>query len=135
MNFKKRIKYYWIKLIKEIKNPFILLNLKIIIVSMTLGIINNLFLKRINLLILTNLFNCYFNDLLGAILILAYINLILFFFSYKKIKSLKIFIGLIFLIGFVWEYLAIFFKPYSVFDYVDFIAYFIGSLVYWRIIK
>ncbi|MDR1722037.1 MAG: hypothetical protein LBR24_03190 [Methanobrevibacter sp.] len=116
------------------KNPFVIFNLKIIIISIVLAILNNLILKKINLLFLNSFFNGYFNDLLGAILILAYINLLLSIFLNYKIKSLKLLIIITVLIAIVWEYVAIFLKPSGVSDILDVFIYLLGCIIYWRII-
>jgi len=116
------------------KNPFVIFNLKIIIISIVLAILNNLILKKIDLLFLNSFFNGYFNDLLGAILILAYINLLLSIFLNYKIKSLKLLIIITVLIAIVWEYVAIFLKPNGVSDILDVFIYLLGCIIYWRII-
>jgi len=120
--------------IKKLKEPNNKLNIYLIIITIALAIINILFLKKLELGILTIIFNNHFNDFLGGILILAYINICLSFIN-KEIKSLIYLIATILLISFVWEYLAIFIKPHSVFDYLDIFAYIFGSIVYWLIIN
>lgn len=122
------------KLKKFLKNHNNKLNIYLIAISVTLAILNIIFLKNIELGIFTTIFNNYFNDFLAAILILAYINICLSFIDYE-IKSLKILIPIILIMSFVWEYTAIFIKQYSVFDYLDIMVYLIGTIVYWSIIN
>ncbi|MCL2688133.1 MAG: hypothetical protein FWE58_06315 [Methanobrevibacter sp.] len=123
-----------IKLKNLIKNHNNRLNIYLIIITIFLALINILFLKNLELGILTIIFNDHFNDFLASVLILAYINICLSFIDYE-LKSFYVLIVVILLISFVWEYVAIFIKPYSVFDYLDIIAYLIGAIVYWMIIN
>jgi len=106
-------------------------NLTILI---SLYILNTLILSNISNFQLKYFFNCYFNDLLAPLLLLAYINLLLSIIG-KKVYSLKHMVLIIILCSFVWEYLIIFFKQSSVPDPLDVFFYLIGTLIYWIITK
>jgi hypothetical protein len=119
------------KIINSSKNR---LNIYLIIICIIISLINIIFLKKLELGIVTLIFRNQLNDFLAIIIILSYININISFIGYE-IKSLKILIIITLLIAFVWEYFAIFIKPNSVFDYLDIFTYLIGSIVYWMIIN
>lgn len=120
--------------LKIIKSPNNRLNIYLIIICIVLALVNIIFLKKLELGIFTIFFNNHFNDFLASIIILAFINICLSFIGHE-IRSLKVFIVVILIISFVWEYIAIFIKPYSVFDYLDIITYLLGAVCYWGIIN
>lgn len=96
-------------------------NLIILIVSLLLYLINIYALSSFG-----DFFKFYFDDLLAVIILLSFINVI------YPIKADNFWIILIITIvaTFFWEYLALFIKQSSIFDYFDILAYFISMGIY-----
>ena len=96
-------------------------NLIIFIVSLGLYYFNNHFLHDINWF-----FMFYFNDFLALVVLLCFLNIV---YPYK-LTNLWLIIIVTILASFVWEYLALFIKPGSIFDIFDIISYFGSMLIY-----
>ena len=96
-------------------------NLLIFIVSLGLYYFNNHFLHDINWF-----FMFYFNDFLAIVVLLCFLNIV---YPYK-LTNLWLIIIVTILASFVWEYLALFIKPGSIFDIFDIISYFGSMLIY-----
>ena len=96
-------------------------NLIIFIVSLGLYYFNNHFLHDINWF-----FMFYFNDFLAIVVLLCFLNIV---YPYK-LTNLWLIIIVTILASFVWEYLALFIKPESIFDIFDIISYFGSMLIY-----
>ena len=96
-------------------------NLIIFIVSLGLYYFNNHFLHDINWF-----FMFYFNDFLAIVVLLCFLNIV---YPYK-LTNLWLIIIVTILASFVWEYLALFIKPGSIFDIFDIISYFGSMLIY-----
>ena len=96
-------------------------NLIIFIVSLGLYYFNNHFLHDINWF-----FMFYFNDFLAIVVLLSFLNIV---YPYK-LTNLWLIIIVTILASFVWEYLALFIKPGSIFDIFDIISYFGSMLIY-----
>lgn len=76
----------------------------------------------------------YFNDTLAAILILAFSNL-LFIKVHKSIFKFKDIFLFITACGCVWEFITPLYKRNSTTDYYDFIAYYVGAMIYFILVK
>lgn len=78
-------------------------------------------------------FKYHFNDFLGAIVLLAYTNILIGLFASSR-KKLTKFLH-IFLLGIicsiVWEGIAPILLPYSTSDWLDCLSYLSGSVTYW----
>ena len=96
-------------------------NIIIFIVSLGLYYFNNHFLHDINWF-----FMFYFNDFLALVVLLCFLNIV---YPYK-LTNLWLIIIVTILASFVWEYLALFIKPGSIFDIFDIISYFGSMLIY-----
>ena len=96
-------------------------NIIIFIVSLGLYYFNNHFLHDINWF-----FMFYFNDFLAIVVLLSFLNIV---YPYK-LTNLWLIILVTILASFVWEYLALFIKPGSIFDIFDIISYFGSMLIY-----
>ncbi|MBE6511710.1 MAG: hypothetical protein E7Z75_00970 [Methanobrevibacter olleyae] len=99
-------------------NGFRIYNLIILIVGLSLYLLNNHFLHEINWF-----FMFYFNDFLAILVLLSFLNLV---YPYKLTNVWLIIIVTI-LASFVWEYVALFIKAGSIFDFMDIVCYF-GSM-------
>lgn len=115
-------------IIKNVKAFNYKQDLIILCITLILCILNELLLKRT--LFLGYFFKNHFNDFLAPFIFITILNIYLTITLNFKIVSLKILIPLIFIASFVWEYLAIFFKPGSVFDIIDILCYIIGIITY-----
>ncbi len=96
-------------------------NLLILIVSLLLYLINIYALSNFG-----NFFKFYFDDLLAVIILFSFINTI-----YPiKVDNFWIILIITIVAIFFWEYLALFIKPGSIFDYFDILAYLISMGIY-----
>ena len=80
---------------------------------------------------------CYFNDILAGVVILAYSNL-LFIVVRKEEHSFRSLIRILFFVfiaGMFWEFIAPMFRRDSVSDLGDIMAYLIGGITYWAMIR
>lgn len=96
-------------------------NLLILIVSLLLYLINIYFLTSYG-----DFFKFYFNDLFAVIILFSFLNII----YPVKMDNFWIILVITLIAAFVWEYLALFIKPGSVFDYFDILAYFVSMVIY-----
>ncbi|MBQ6813860.1 MAG: hypothetical protein IJP12_04390 [Methanobrevibacter sp.] len=96
-------------------------NLLILIVSLLLYLINIYFLTSYG-----DFFKFYFNDLFAVIILFSFLNVI----YPVKMDNFWIILVITLIASFVWEYLALFIKPGSVFDYFDILAYFVSMVIY-----
>ena len=99
-------------------------NLIILILALSLYLLNNHFLHEINWF-----FMFYFNDFLAIVVLLSFLNIVYPF----KLTNLWLIILVTILASFVWEYVALFIKLGSRFDFIDIIFYF-GSMVIYLVI-
>ena len=108
---------------KNDKN-FRIYNLVILIIALSLYLLNNHFLHEINWF-----FMFYFNDFLAIVVLLSFLIIV---YPYK-LTNLWLIIIVTILASFVWEYVALFIKPGSIFDFIDIISYF-GSMVIYLVL-
>ena len=113
-------------LIKNQKLTFRGKNLIIFLIAFTLYLINKFILISLN-----SFFSNYFNDLLATLLLFSFINTISPIYLQKSVIIILITLIAIFF----WEYLSLFLKPGSVFDWYDILAYFISMIIYLLILK
>ena len=99
-------------------------NIIIFVIGLSLYLFNNHFLHEVNWF-----FMFYFNDFLAIVVLLSFLNIV---YPYK-LTNLWLIILVTILASFVWEYVALFIKPGSIFDFVDIICYF-GSMVIYLVI-
>ena len=99
-------------------------NIIIFVIALSLYLFNNHFLHEINWF-----FMFYFNDFLAIVVLLSFLNIV---YPYK-LTNLWLIVLVTILASFVWEYVALFIKPGSIFDFVDIICYF-GSMVIYLVI-
>ena len=103
-------------------------NIIIILFCLSLYIINNYIIKRIEN-VFQDFFICWFNDLLAPILVLAYINFR--FGDNHKLNSLLTVLLLCTVFCAVWEIGGLIIKQNSTFDPLDIACYYIGGLIYY----
>lgn len=107
--------------IEKNNRRFRVYNLMILIIFLSLYWINNSYLHESNWF-----FMFYFNDFLAIAVLLSFLNII---YPYK-LTNLFLIIAVTILAAFVWEYIALFIKPGSIFDYGDILSYFGSMLIY-----
>lgn len=114
-----------LKKIKIEKNDlkFRKFNLMIFIISMILFLVNKFIFKSFCSFWF---FNFYFNDLLATIVLFSFFNAIFI----AKLTNVYVLFFITILAAFFWEYVALFFKSGSIFDYSDVICYLISFLIY-----
>ena len=103
---------------------FRIYNVIIFVIALSLYLFNNHFSHEINWF-----FMFYFNDFLAIVVLLSFLNIV---YPYK-LTNLWLIILVTILASFVWEYVALFIKPGSIFDFIDIICYF-GSMVIYLVI-
>ena len=102
----------------------------IILISCTiLYFANQYYFKSLGILF----FNDHFNDLIAIPLYFAAINVILYYTLEKEINSFKILFLMTIVLSFLGEYVSLYTRKGSVFDYLDILCYFIGLVVYYII--
>ena len=73
----------------------------------------------------------YFNDLLAMPAMLAYSNLVLAAFQKPQFVKGHAALYVTCICGLLWEVVALWLKPNSVCDWLDFLCYFIGATLYY----
>ena len=106
-------------------------NLSLLIIILLIYILNQVFLKNINI----SFFNNYLNDLLAVPLFFSIVNIIAKYDMGKTIVEFKYLLLITIVLSFLGEYIALFTRKGSVIDYLDIICYFIGMLFYYTIVK
>jgi len=101
----------------------------ILIVCVILFIANQTYLKTLGILF----FNNHFNDLIAIPLYFSLINVILRYLLDTEINSFKFLFLMTVVLSFMGEYLSLFTRKGSVFDYLDICCYFIGLIVYYTV--
>ena len=76
----------------------------------------------------------YYNDVLASIILLSYSSLLIVIFAKRQIEHFVLCSILIVLIGVFWEYVTPWYKK-STSDPLDLVAYYIGFLIYWLVVK
>lgn len=111
----------------------ILLNIIVGLTSLLLYLLNKYYLR---IVLYYPFFRFYFNDVLAGIVILAYSNIVI---SLSKVKfnlvSFKNIVIFNLLIGLFWEYVTPLYYSKSTGDPLDVVAYVLGGIVYYFIIK
>lgn len=105
---------------------------------MQLYVLNRFWLKHaIQLPIVSYILKCHFNDWIGGICIIAYVNIVLANSKYSHCRIQKIgsvaLCGL--MCGILWEYVFPVFYHRGVSDLGDVIAYVIGGMTYLTLSK
>lgn len=113
-------------------------NQKVILFTLLIYCINRFCLKRvIDLPVVGYILRCHFNDYLGGICIIAYINLVLMHSKYKYacIQKFSTAIIVTAICGVLWEYIMPALYRHSVSDFADVISYMTGGITYFVINK
>lgn len=114
-------------------NRITLLNLKIVISTFLIYLLNRFYLKTI---LSYKFIHYYFNDLLAGILIIAYCNFILDLSKYKfRFDSIKNTLPFIIVVGLFYEYVTPLYLNYSTSDIIDVLFYAVGAMIYLVIMK
>lgn len=111
-----------------------MLNPGLILLTIVLYVVNNLFFKWKTHGWIQIFFISYFNDLICPLLFLSYVN-ILMMTTGKEIKRLPVLLLLALVASLVWEFVAPIVKPTSVTDLIDIVCYLVGSVVYWLLMR
>lgn len=111
-----------------------MLNPGLILLTIVLYVVNNLFFKWKTHGWIQIFFISYFNDLICPLLFLSYVN-ILMMTTGKEIKRLSVLLLLALVASLVWEFVAPIVKPTSVTDLIDIVCYLVGSVVYWLLMR
>ena len=104
----------------------------IILISVSLYTLNNLFKGSYHQELIQMIMNGYFNDIVGSIAFMAYCNILL---STQKTRINKLSTIIIIMIacGFVWEFLGPLIRHDTYTDLLDFVAYVLGGTIYYYI--
>lgn len=113
---------------------WVMKNIVIFFTATLIYMLNQLLLKKIDIIFLSAFFNFYLNDVLAQILILSYSNILLKIVNKSVSKLIHIFVFVL-ACGFVWEFITPLYKYKSTFDWFDFLAYLAGGLIYYLTIS
>lgn len=106
-------------------------NLFVLLISLLFYVFNRFSSLFVSIPYLGPVFRFHFNDYLGAIVFMAYLNLLLL--AGKRSVCVH-FPALLFwacVLSIAWEGLAPLVLPYSTADWLDCLAYFLGVTTYW----
>ena len=95
--------------------------------------LNRFYLKNVVVIpAISYILKCHFNDFLGGIFIIAYINLILEHSKYRhyRVDTVSKAVTITLICGIFWECVAPFFVHQGVSDVYDVIAYVLGGITY-----
>lgn len=123
--------YMWLKQRLKLRDVLLFL------IPIVVFFINNRIKFNVDVPYLSDILRYHFNDFLGGISILGYVNLVL---SLKKgrpwrIKRLVSCLVFVLFCGFCWEYVAPLVLENSTGDWLDVLAYLLGGAVYWLLEK
>lgn len=110
------------------------LNKLIFIIVVILYYSNNYVFKNYTTGNLNYIFKNHFNDFLGGILFMSYLNIILYT-NKILIKNYLLSIFIMFLAGLFWEFGAIYLKPTLTSDWIDVFCYIFGGIIYIFLIR
>lgn len=109
-------------------------NFLIIGITIILYTINQIIKSKIPINAIRWFMSCYFNDTIGGMTFSAYYNTVLAFRGKQMSKLWQIEL-LLFFAGLFWEYVTPIFRANTVSDICDVLAYMIGGVLYWLIIR
>ena len=107
----------------------------IFIFALILYVINNYFKQDIKISVLGPIFKYHFNDYLAGIVFLSYVNFVLSFSKFKQANDLKSVFFYSIVCSIAWELILPMLSAKSTGDILDVLAYFLGALSYYLIIK
>lgn len=109
-----------------------IIDVSILVLCISIDVINHLYGKYIHVSFISYILKCYFNDFLGGIAFLAYVNYILSFYVKGpiRIRSYYQIFLLSALCSIFWEVITPMFIV-STADWMDFVAYTLGATTYW----
>ena len=96
------------------------------------GLNRFIFKTVVNIPVISYLLKCHFNDWLGGIFIVAYINVILRYSRHKhrRIHTMPCVIMIEVFCGIVWEFFGPYICHHGTSDYYDILAYILGGITY-----
>lgn len=109
-------------------------NILLISVTIVLYIINQCIKDKIPIYGVKWFMTCYFNDTMGGITFMAYCGLVSEHYHRRMTKLWQV-VLLMTSCGFFWEYITPLFRPNTITDPWDILAYVCGGLIYWLIIR
>lgn len=115
-------------------HSFLILNLFLILFFISLYILNQKYLKyNLDLCF----FRYHFNDILAGGIIITYVNLLFIFLRKPQycLRQFWIIVCVNIVIGFFWEFITPFYRPDSITDPYDLVAYTSGGCLYYTIIN
>ena len=104
-------------------------------VAMTFYIANRFYLKHLNIPYIGHMLRNHFNDFIGGFVFPAYVNLLLILSGRKVIKRFVYLFLLMLGVSLLWEYVFPLVLPYSTSDILDIVAYMLGTLLYYFVMK
>lgn len=109
-------------------------NLILIFVTIILYTINQCIKNKIHINEIKWFMSCYFNDIVGGITFMAYCGIVFEHYRRKMTKLWQV-IFLMVNCGFFWEYITPLFRPNTISDPWDILAYVCGGFIHWLIIR
>lgn len=118
-----------------IRSNWIRTNLLIFAVFFPVYLINRFFKSYIDIPVLGYICNCHLNDFIGGIVFCIYLNMILIFSRKRPVASFPLLIFIMLPVALLWEYFFPLILPYSTSDFLDVIAYLLGTATYYILIR
>lgn len=109
-------------------------NVKLIIITLGMYIINQIIKSKIPIEDIKWFMTCYFNDMIGGITFCAYCSIVLKM-GHRQLKKLWHIEMLMFCCGIFWEYITPLYRKNTISDIFDIVAYMIGGVIYWYIFQ
>ena len=132
----------WIKMhnfsnIKQSKAKMMWVRRLLIAVSiaMLLYIVNRFWLKHLKVPYIDYLLKNHFNDFIGGFVFPAYVNLVLVLSGRNPINNFGVLVLFMLGVSVIWEFVFPQFLSYSTSDILDVVAYMLGTLLYYFVMK
>ena len=107
-------------------------NVTIILITLLLYFFNQMMKSNYSNVYIYWFMNCYFNDMIGGMTFMSYVNI--WFEIYKRpTKSLLVIEVILFICGLYWEIITPMYRADTVGDCWDIVAYMAGGILYWVI--
>lgn len=110
-------------------------NVKYGILALLVYSINRFVLKLLELPLFDYILKNHFNDFLGGFIFCCYVNILMYYNRKKMITNFWLIIISMFCVSISWEFVFPLFLKYSTSDWLDVLAYMLGTLFYYVLLN
>lgn len=110
-------------------------NAKYGILALLVYSINRFVLKPLELPLFDYILQNHFNDFLGGFIFCCYVNTLMYYNRKKMITNFWFIIISMFCVSISWEFIFPLFLKYSTSDWLDVLAYMLGTLLYYALLN